>query len=140
MTKVKAAVRVGPTGRTVPASKENDKVTTTKARVVKYRTHRGVYTCVVKEGNKYASFVCIDDFPIRLQKELLKPTNGKPETYYMDEYPEYPLVRACKTMLFIGNRRGITDAAKDFLEDILKELKQDVKVITATDIVSLGTV
>ena len=100
-----------------------------QARVVKYHTHRGVYTCILKEGNKYASFVTVDSFPLALKRIRL----GDSEFKYIDEYPDMPLVKAVKTMMFVGNVRGINNNALAFLKDILSELKADVTVIKQED-------
>ena len=133
-TKRKAAACVGVAAKPAVAPSE-DAAMTTKARVVKYRTHRGVYTAVVKDGSKWLTYCTIDDFPIKLYREPIKPVNGRSEAYYMDNYDEYPLVKAVKTMLFVGSIRGINENAKKFLEDILVELKVDVKTIKPEDMV-----
>jgi hypothetical protein len=111
---------------------------TTKAKVMKYHTYRGIYTAVVREGNKYVSFIIVDSFPLSLKRFDKTTKDGMKELTYMDEMHEYPLVKAVKTMLGIGKFRGINNGARKFLEDILEELNAEVNTIKQEDMVTNG--
>ncbi len=113
--------------------KAGKKTSTKEVRVVKYHTHRGIYTAIVKEGNKFAKFVTIDEFPIRLQRTPITVDRGRSELFYMDDMKEYPIIKAVKTMIYIGNVRGINKNASEFLESIAKELKFDTNTINKED-------